>query len=132
MMEILNVVFFCFINSLLRQRVCIWLNFGQQIRQLRKSKNISLVQLSKELEVSPAYLSNLENGKTETIQLSVLNKLQDKLFLNLDQDRLETSDEFRLRQLEKLLKRLLKDKPEQAYFLLNLLESGLNTYSDLN
>src|SRR5690606_1592931 len=97
-------------------------NFGQQIRQLRKSKNISLVQLSKELEVSPAYLSNLENGKTETIQLSVLNKLQDKLFLNLDQDRLETSDEFRLRQLEKLLKRLLKDKPEQAYFLLNLLE----------
>lgn len=107
------------------------MHFGQQIRQLRKSKDISLIQLAKELGVSPAYLSNLENGKTETIQLSVLNKLQGILFFELDQTPMQSSSEVKLQQLIMLFERLIKDKPDQADFLIKLLESGLYTYRDV-
>ena len=45
---------------------------GQQIRQIRNRKGISLNAYANELGVSSGYLSNLETGKTQNITLSVL------------------------------------------------------------
>lgn len=52
---------------------------GQQIRQLRKRKGIGLNEFAKELEVPTGYLSNLETGKSDTIKLDVLERIQGEL-----------------------------------------------------
>lgn len=54
---------------------------GQQIRQIRNRKGISLNAYANELGVSSGYLSNLETGKTQNITLSVLEQLQKDLNL---------------------------------------------------
>ena len=47
-------------------------NFGSYLRKVRSFKNISLRQLAKELNITPAYLSDIENGN---------NKPPDKVLL---------------------------------------------------
>lgn len=37
--------------------------FGEKVRQLRKTRGITMKQMAKDLEVSSAYLSALEHGK---------------------------------------------------------------------
>ncbi len=47
-------------------------NFGSYLRKVRSLKNISLRQLAKELNITPAYLSDIENSN---------NKPPDKVLL---------------------------------------------------
>ncbi|WCN38662.1 helix-turn-helix domain-containing protein [Aneurinibacillus uraniidurans] len=49
--------------------------FGKQVRLLREQQGISLNAMAKMLGVSTGYLSNLESGKTETVNLTVLQRL---------------------------------------------------------
>ncbi|MCU0094333.1 helix-turn-helix transcriptional regulator [Bacillus sp. OR9] len=70
---------------------------GTHIRTLRTQKGIGLNTFAKQLGVSPAYLSNLETGKTDTIQLSLLQKLQDELHLITIDNSSLTLDETKYR-----------------------------------
>ncbi|MEH7349130.1 helix-turn-helix domain-containing protein [Gottfriedia acidiceleris] len=54
------------------------LQIGKKIRYIRANLGISLNSFAKEIGVSPAYLSNLENEKTDTIAIPVLEMLQKK------------------------------------------------------
>ena len=101
-------------------------NIGQRIRSLRTSKGISLNAFAEKLDVSPGYLSNLETGKTDTIQLSLLEKLQSELhLLPLDS---QFSDEYdtRLDHMKQKLKELDKINPDGAHYLISTFENGLD------
>jgi DNA-binding XRE family transcriptional regulator len=44
--------------------------FGNQLRAIRKQFNLSLLQVSEELEISPSYISNIERGvKTPSVKI---------------------------------------------------------------
>lgn len=98
---------------------------GQRIRTLRTSKGIGLNAFAEKMNVSPGYLSNLETGKTDTIQLSLLEKLQTELYLLPIKS--ETSDELdaRLNHAKQQLKKLEQLNPEFANYLLTTFEQGL-------
>ncbi|MFB5284673.1 helix-turn-helix domain-containing protein [Peribacillus sp. Hz7] len=100
-------------------------NLGQRIRTLRTNKGISLNAFAETLNVSPGYLSNLETGKTDTIHLSLLQKLQSEL--NIIPIESESSDEIdiRLNHAKQQFKQLVQHNPEGATYLLNILEKGL-------
>lgn len=108
-------------------------DLGKIIRSARIEKGIGLNAFAAELEVSPAYLSNLENGKTESVHLSVLHRLEQKLDLSFLDIKKESTDErsqtnclFRFR-VEKAMEALLElgtQNPSVANSLLNILEQG--------
>lgn len=50
-------------------------DFGKYLRRIRKSKNITLVQLAKKTGLSQPYLSQIENGKREIPKPDIVNKL---------------------------------------------------------
>lgn len=101
-------------------------DIGQRIRLLRQKKGISLNAFAANLDISPGYLSNLETGKTDTVQLSLLEKLQDELtLLPLGNDANETEVDFRLSRIRYKLVQLQIEKPDGAEFLLSTLENGL-------
>ncbi|MFD1738345.1 helix-turn-helix domain-containing protein [Bacillus salitolerans] len=106
---------------------------GLKIRTVREQKGIGLNQLAKELGVSSGYLSNLERGKTETVPLSFLEKLDEQLhFSTLIQEakdfKSEQYDEmiFRIDRCSRLLKDLNNTNPELANCFVSMLEKGLD------
>jgi transcriptional regulator with XRE-family HTH domain len=112
--------------------------FGHRIRTLRLQQGISLNALASRLDVSPAYLSNLENGKTETIHLSFLNKLQEELNTeipallgssNIEKNQEDDEFHFRLQHVSLLLERLQKLHPSFAEYLLSMVEQGVSLFS---
>lgn len=111
--------------------------FGQKIRTLRLQQGIGLNTLASRLDVSPAYLSNLENGKTETIYLSFLNKLQEELnteipillgLSNFEHNQEYDEFRFRLQHASLLLEKLQKLHPSFAEYLLSLVEQGVSLF----
>ncbi|MEH7275755.1 helix-turn-helix domain-containing protein [Neobacillus vireti] len=111
-------------------------DIGQKIRQLRTQKGIGLNVFADKLGVSSGYLSNLENGKTDTIQLTLLEKIQDELTIfpnqliqSLDIDDNVTS---RLKRIDSLLRRLHNEDPKQADYLLTMVEKGLDLFLPTN
>ncbi|QOY36496.1 helix-turn-helix domain-containing protein [Anaerobacillus isosaccharinicus] len=109
-------------------------NFGQKLRTIREQKNIGLNQLALRLNVSSGYLSNLERGKTETIPLSLLEKLEKELefsqtefFKNNDKDNKATFNEthYRIERCSEQLKVLENNRPELTHYLLSLVEQGI-------
>lgn len=108
-------------------------NLGQQIRLFRQQKGISLNSYAQELGVSPGYLSNLETGKTDTIQLSLLDKLQKELMLVPNVSNAETEHyeiELRLQRIKTLLIQLHKRQPDAVEYLLNTIEQGINVFQN--
>jgi transcriptional regulator with XRE-family HTH domain len=108
-------------------------NIGLVIRELRSTHNLSISELAEKLNVSVGYLSNLETGKSETVQLSFLNKLQEEFHLfppNLEE--LQTFGEFEARLLHAthLLKSLSESHPEQADYFLEMIEKGTRLFLD--
>jgi transcriptional regulator with XRE-family HTH domain len=106
-------------------------DIGQRIRIIRSQKGIGLNEFAKELGVSAGYLSNLENGKTETIELSLLEKLQEELaLLPLPSDS-EAVDEwnFRLQRAASQLQELAQHDSHSAHYLLESLERGIDWFS---
>lgn len=109
-------------------------HIGQRIRTLRKQKGISLNAFAERLNVSPAYLSNLETGKTDTIQLSLLEKLQEELSLLPVETTHSIDSEFdiRIQHVMRQLKELEQKHPEVADYLLSTLERGVRLFLNEN
>jgi transcriptional regulator with XRE-family HTH domain len=103
-------------------------NLGHQIRIIRQKKGIGLNTFAHQLGVSPGYLSNLETGKTETVQLSVLEQLQQELHLvpHPDDDQSELS--LRIQRIRQLLSQLESTDPEAVNYLLSTMEQGLEVF----
>lgn len=101
---------------------------GQQIRQIRNRKGISLNAYANELGVSSGYLSNLETGKTQNITLSVLEQLQRDL--NLIPFPTDENNEIRLRldRVYDLLVTLQNYKPDAVEYLLRCVEEGAEAF----
>ncbi|WP_166705359.1 helix-turn-helix domain-containing protein [Bacillus albus] len=101
---------------------------GKHIRTLRTQKGIGLNTFAKQLGVSPAYLSNLETGKTDTIQLSLLQKLQDELHLiTMDNSSLIQDEiKYRIVRASTLLHNLIQQDKALGYYLLETLEKGID------
>lgn len=57
---------------------------GEIIKAKREEKNISLVGFSKEVGISPGYLSQLENGKKVNPNLGVMLKIAQALDLEVE------------------------------------------------
>jgi transcriptional regulator with XRE-family HTH domain len=105
---------------------------GERIRILRTQKGIGLNVFAAQLNISASYLSNLETGKTDTIQLSLLEKLQDELSL-LPIENFHFYDQeldIRLQQAVKKLKELEKSHPDVIQYLLTILEHGLEFFQN--
>ncbi|EEK76906.1 transcriptional regulator [Bacillus cereus R309803] len=107
-------------------------HLGQTIRNLRKQKNITLNEFSEKLNISAGYLSNLETGKTDTISLQLLVKLDEELelFPSLNQ-KTSTNHEldFRLDRMCHLLKTLHNTHPSLADYFISHIEEGLELFS---
>ncbi|NRF89866.1 helix-turn-helix transcriptional regulator [Paenibacillus frigoriresistens] len=105
---------------------------GQQIRAIRMKKGIGLNEYAVELGVSKGYLSNLETGKTETIQLSILERIISDLNLVPFNDSSEESIlSLRLQKIHHLLRQLDKKSPETVDHLLSTLEKSTELFSKL-
>jgi len=103
-------------------------HLGAQIRIRRTQEGIGLNAYAEKLGVSPGYLSNLETGKTETITLALLDKLQQELdLISIDNSPEEDYDDFsyRTRLGTEALKDLQKTHPQEAEFLLSIVEQGI-------
>jgi transcriptional regulator with XRE-family HTH domain len=105
-------------------------NFGQQLRQIRHQKGYGLNEFAKELGVSPAYLSNLETGKTKTIQLDVLSKLQQELHLHVDESDSKVEPVvWRAARICELLLDLHARNPDAADYLMTMVEQGVEQFA---
>lgn len=106
-------------------------NFGQQLRQIRQQKGIGLNEFAKEIGVSPSYLSNLETGKTQTIQLEVLNKLQQELHMIITKDVSRNDDPtvWRTDRISELLLDLQHTNPIAADYLMTMVEQGVELFT---
>ncbi|NHN33759.1 helix-turn-helix domain-containing protein [Paenibacillus agricola] len=105
--------------------------FGQQLRQIRQQKGFGLNEFAKDLGVSPAYLSNLETGKTQTIQLEILSRLQNELHMIVDEDE-PVSDHAALRveRISGMLQDLYHSNQPAAEYLMVMMEQGMELFED--
>lgn len=106
-------------------------NFGPRIRIVRKQKGIGLNTFAEKLGVSPGYLSNLETGKTDTVQISFLEKLNNELNLfPIENTEINKDGEFhyRVERNLNLLKRIHQSKPKEAEYLITVLEQGIDLF----
>lgn len=105
-------------------------DFGQQLRQIRQQKGVGLNEFAKEIGVSPAYLSNLETGKTQTIQLEILSKLQQELHMIIDKDVSENDPTlWRTERIGELLLDLQSTNPTAADYLMTMVEQGVELFT---
>lgn len=104
---------------------------GLYIRSIRKQRGVDIMEFAKELGVSPDYLRNLESGRTQTIQLEVINKLQHEFYtLEGDSDSVIPHDPYdaaslRIDRLASSLKTLQEKDPRAADYLMRMVEQGL-------
>lgn len=103
---------------------------GKKVRELRLRKGIGLNEFAKELSVSPGYLSNFETGKSDTVKLILLEKLQEELHLLP----IETNSCFseRLQRIQLQLAQLEKTNQAEAEFLVQQIETGLDYFLTQN
>ncbi|MGM0881872.1 MAG: helix-turn-helix domain-containing protein [Bacillota bacterium] len=101
-------------------------SFGQQLRQVRQQKGFELNEFAKELGVSPVYLNNLETGKTQTIQLEVLSRLQNELYMIIDDDEgIDDQTAIRIDRISSMLHDLYKLNQPAAEYLMAVVEQGI-------
>jgi len=109
---------------------------GFVIRKLRIQKGIGLNDFANILDVSAGYLSNLETGKTDTILLSVLDKIQKELniFPIESLSKMETDSEFeyRVNRANSLLIQLHDKNKKQSEYLLTTIEQGIEVFNEEN
>lgn len=67
-------------------------NIGQNIRKIRKTKNIPQVDLAVEVGIDRAYLSEIENGRTNTT-INILYAIADALKVEIS-DLFKTPNNF--------------------------------------
>lgn len=108
--------------------------FGELVRRSRSARGISLRALAEELEYSPAYLSDVENGKRNPFSDTVITHLAN--FLGMKEEELKKAADlsrgsYTLVQSSPkhnevaaaLVAKWEKLKPEQLEQLLKILES---------
>ncbi|WP_040204052.1 helix-turn-helix domain-containing protein [Neobacillus jeddahensis] len=103
-------------------------NLGERIRKLRIQKGFGLNEFAKILDISPGYLSQLETGKTENINFTLLQRLQEELaLLPLN---IEPNDEAtaRLNRAIQLLRTLDNKDKVAAEFLIHNLETSIDWF----
>lgn len=49
--------------------------FGEKVREYRKKKDLTTLELAEQLSISSGLLNNIENGKSDSFQLELLNKM---------------------------------------------------------
>lgn len=57
---------------------------GEIIKAKREEKKVSLVDFAREIGISPAYLSQLENGRKENPKLEIMLSITQALDIDLD------------------------------------------------
>lgn len=109
---------------------------GFVIRKLRMQKGIGLNDFANILEVSAGYLSNLETGKTDTIQLSVLEKIQKELNIfpikNISELKIDSEFKYRVDRANSLLLQLHVKNKKQSEYLLTIIEQGIVVFNEEN
>lgn len=60
-------------------------NFGSYLKEKRKAKKLTLLELSQQANVSKSYISMLENGKTPFPSVKILNKLAPPLGIQTEE-----------------------------------------------
>ncbi|MDT3417002.1 transcriptional regulator with XRE-family HTH domain [Brevibacillus aydinogluensis] len=104
-------------------------DFGKHVRALRKQKGIGLNAFAERLGVSPAYLSNLETGKTKTIHLQILDHLQKELaLLPIASHVAQSEAELRIQRMSNRLIELYRKNPREAMYLLSIVEQGIDLF----
>lgn len=58
---------------------------GQTIKKYRNKKGYTLIQLADKLQISIGLLSNIENSKTDSFQLKLLNNIIQELDIPLEE-----------------------------------------------
>lgn len=59
------------------------ITIGNIIRSKRKEKNLTTAELAKNLNVSPGFINNLENGKSKLLDYEFINNLCNELDVSL-------------------------------------------------
>ncbi|WP_017413922.1 helix-turn-helix domain-containing protein [Clostridium tunisiense] len=59
--------------------------FGEKVREYRKKKDLTTLELSDQLNISSGLLNNIENGKSDSFQLELLNKMVQVLNIPLNE-----------------------------------------------
>ncbi|SEN81116.1 Helix-turn-helix domain-containing protein [Mesobacillus persicus] len=104
-------------------------DFGSMIRAHREQKGYTLNDFAHRIGVSPGYLSNLETGKTDTIRLHVLERLQQELDihpLQTDEQRLEQ----RLQRVTLMLQQCQMRNPSLTEHFMTQFEQSLELLMD--
>ena len=76
------------------------MKFGEYLANKRKEREMSLRMLAKELDVSPTYLSDVENNRRNALSYENLNKIIEILKLDEEEQKIlydlsgETKDEI--------------------------------------
>ncbi|MCZ8522465.1 MULTISPECIES: helix-turn-helix domain-containing protein [Paenibacillus] len=111
--------------------------YGQQLRELRELKGMEVTEFAKELGVAPGYLRNLETGRTQTIQLEILSRLEKELYWSPEEElspvpggAADTGMTQRLEQAMLGLQELAAIDPEACGYLLGMVEQGLRLVRD--
>lgn len=58
------------------------MKFGQNIKQIRKQRNLTQKQLADQIEISRSYLSDIENGR-KNLSIKTVKKLANSLGLSV-------------------------------------------------
>lgn len=58
------------------------MKFGQNIKQIRKQRNLTQKQLADQIKISRSYLSDIENGR-KNLSIKTVKKLADSLGLSV-------------------------------------------------
>ena len=64
------------------------MKFGEYLANKRKEREISLRMLAKELDVSPTYLSDVENNRRNALSYEKLNKIIEILKLDEEEQKI--------------------------------------------
>ncbi|MGG1575359.1 helix-turn-helix domain-containing protein [Fictibacillus sp. NRS-1165] len=105
-------------------------DLGQRIRFLREKKGITLNDFAKDLGVSSGYLSQLETGKTNKIELGFLEKVQKELliFSMVPPDQEKDQISFRFNRAMQQYPDLSAIDAGTAEYLLSSFEKGLEHF----
>mgnify|MGYP000924387752 FL=1 len=101
------------------KQVFMEIKVGEIIKAKREEKNYSLIDFAKKIDISPGYLSQLENGRKTNPKLDIILKIVDELDIDMDMLLgLEGTEDNVLSRIPSLLKLTLAK------------ERNLNTLSD--
>ena len=95
---------------------------GERVRLARTNKGITQMQLAKQLQVSPHFLSNIEQGK-QTMSIDTLSGICEALDVSADWILRDCTPESRRMTNIGLEEKLNRHTPEERTAMLKLLDS---------